>query len=712
MEQVTANVTTKARRSVVGGRERLIADMVLIVPGVLRGSQGALYYPPDEVAKDPSAWNGVPLLLNHPTDNGNHVSGRTPGVWEKALLGHVFNATVGADGRLRAEGHFDAEALRRFDPRLLGSLTEGRPLELSTGLYTENEPAPPGSEHGGKPYSHVARRYRPDHVAVLPDDRGACSIADGCGVLVNEAQAKTVLGRLLDWAAKTLGGADGVSMAVETAGRGPTENAGGFESEDQQRAFFGLLKDGKLGGDKGGKGGAGPAGGAGVRLGHPHADAASERADRASAAAAASGSREDHRRAAAAHDRAAVAHENAALDKTTPAVTAGMRARTSKDEGTRRENDATSRLLYGEIAAHDAQRLYHEAKVEEHRAAAKAVRNETDPAANAQPRHPGTGNFLPAGADVVPTDEQRRLGHDALVQKQSGHNPPSWAVDEALWEKAKEQADKAGHEEDWAYVVGIYQQMGGKIEGKSTRNSEGATVDRAKLIVTLTANCGGCSDEDKAAFGKLSDAALAALAGNAGMACPPGMDPEKWAGMSDAEKKKYLEDRADGGADDATENPDGSKKKMAGNVQTPDVRTQRDVRGAPVANAAPAKPPTINEWLAAMPPEARGVWDNAVQIERRERTALVDRLVANVQGEPKQALAKRLSGKPLDELRELTALLPPPAEPQVPAVPHYWGAAGAPAANAAKDDSDNLLPEVTLNFDELAAPALRRKQAQ
>jgi hypothetical protein len=31
----------------------------------------------------------------------------------------------------------------------------------------------------------VARNYRPDHLAVLPDQRGACSLTDGCGVMVN-----------------------------------------------------------------------------------------------------------------------------------------------------------------------------------------------------------------------------------------------------------------------------------------------------------------------------------------------------------------------------------------------------------------------------------------------------------------------------------------------------------------------------------------------
>jgi hypothetical protein len=796
MEQVTANVSGKVRRVRWDGRDWLVAPASMLVEGVLNGSQGPLFYPDEEIRKSPDDWNGMPITFGHPTDDlGRHVSARRRDVLDRIGLGTVFEANH--NGKLVSEAWFDEERTRRLAPPVLASLTEGRPLELSTGLFTRNEPAPAGSSHNGKPYTHVARGYRPDHLAVLVGQKGACSIADGCGVLVNEAQAKTVLGRLLDWAAEALGGADGVVMAVETAGGGPAGNAfcptGAGGGQDNSCSAHG----GGGGGDKAGHG---------LRTGSKTADAATQKAEEASARAG-SGSPDDHRRAAKAHEKAAGAHEDAALSLSLPAANAGIRAKTSKDPATRQEADATSKRLHAKIALHDGQRLYHRAKAEGHRGASRATRN---------------------SADEQPTDEQRRLGHDALVQKQSGHNPPSWAVDEALWEKAKEQAAKAGHEEDWAYVVGIYQQMGGKIEGKpvgnadpasnafcptgegggqdnscsahgggggsakdahaaskqaeklsefhrgassdargasnaaagalkasasraagkhenaalfheqavathraeaakakpgffrrgnakaqaehekaaaahehaarlhkdlaggkSTRNSEGATMTRDELLARVTANCGDCDDDDRAAFARLSDAALAALAGNAGMACPPGMDPEEWAKMTDEEKKAHLE-----------------KKGMTGNTQTPDVR------GGPTPPATPAKPPTINEWLAAMPPEARGVWDNAVAIERRERTALVDRLVANVQGEPKQALAKRLSGKPLDELRELTALLPPPAEPQQAAAPHYWGAAGAPAANAAKDDSDNLLPEVTLNFDELAAPALRRKQAQ
>ncbi len=183
MERLLANVAGRVRRAIRDGREYLVAPLSLIVPGVLNGSKGALYYPPEEVADDPQKWDGMPLTLRHPFDElGRPVSARHPGVAARQYIGFIKNAS--ANGKLRADGWFDIERLQALDSRILNSLLKGQPLELSTGLYTDNEPAS-GTDHKGRPYEYIARNYRPDHVAVLPDEVGACSIKDGCGVLVN-----------------------------------------------------------------------------------------------------------------------------------------------------------------------------------------------------------------------------------------------------------------------------------------------------------------------------------------------------------------------------------------------------------------------------------------------------------------------------------------------------------------------------------------------
>lgn len=181
METLTTNlIGTGSKRVKVNGRDYLVAPVTLLVPGVLAGSKGPLHYPEEEVANSVDWWNGVPITLNHPTLDGQPVTARRPDVLERSKLGRVYN--VRFDGKLRAEGWFDAEATRRVDPRLWEALERGARVEVSTGLYTRNDPAPEGSNHNGTPYTHVARNYRPDHLAVLPDSVGACSVQQGCGV--------------------------------------------------------------------------------------------------------------------------------------------------------------------------------------------------------------------------------------------------------------------------------------------------------------------------------------------------------------------------------------------------------------------------------------------------------------------------------------------------------------------------------------------------
>lgn len=182
MQLLVNRAMVGVRRVTEGGRKYLVAPAVMIVPGVLDGSKGALYYPDDETAKSASSWNNTPIVVYHPTDeSGNFISARSPGVLDKSGVGVVRNSIH--DGKLRAEAWFDEDRTKRIDPRVYSALIANRPLEISTGLHTDNHPSP--GEHNGIPYTHIARNYRPDHLAILPDQIGACSVRAGCGLMVN-----------------------------------------------------------------------------------------------------------------------------------------------------------------------------------------------------------------------------------------------------------------------------------------------------------------------------------------------------------------------------------------------------------------------------------------------------------------------------------------------------------------------------------------------
>lgn len=188
METLTSNAMAGTRRAKLNGRDYIVRNLRLIVPGVLPGSMGPLLYNSDVVSRELDAWNGMPLVAYHPKSKG---SARTPEVLDKQGLGFAFRASF--DGALISEGWFDVENVKRVDEglpagvKLLPRLEASEPVELSTGLYTVHNAAK--GKHNGRDYIGVIQSMKPDHVAILPDQVGACSLKDGCGVVVNGAFA-------------------------------------------------------------------------------------------------------------------------------------------------------------------------------------------------------------------------------------------------------------------------------------------------------------------------------------------------------------------------------------------------------------------------------------------------------------------------------------------------------------------------------------------
>ena len=71
---------------------------------------------------------------------------------------------------------------------------------------------------------------------------------------------------------------------------------------------------------------------------------------------------------------------------------------------------------------------------------------------------------MPEGIGYNLSDHDRMMGADARRQKEEmGMNPPNWAVNEELWEKAKKAAKGSPAKDKWAVVTHIYKQMGGRV---------------------------------------------------------------------------------------------------------------------------------------------------------------------------------------------------------------------------------------------------------
>lgn len=188
MEYLLTNLSQpRYRKATFNGEEHVVVPLRMIVPGVLSGSKGPLYYPSDEIARNYKQWDGIPVTKFHPTDSsGNALSAKFPGVLGRQGMGLIRNPRVDNKG-LRAEAWLNVNKTKKIAPEVLNAVMRNQPVEISTGLFTDNEPAQNGSNFRGRGYSHVARNYRADHLAILPGQVGACSVNDGCGLLMNES---------------------------------------------------------------------------------------------------------------------------------------------------------------------------------------------------------------------------------------------------------------------------------------------------------------------------------------------------------------------------------------------------------------------------------------------------------------------------------------------------------------------------------------------
>lgn len=174
----------KVRYENFEGKQHMIVPMVMITKGVHNGSGGPLYYPEEELAKTPEVWNAKPVVVYHPEINGQGVSACDPDIMQARKIGTIFN-TVWDGTKLKAEAYLDPDRVKAIDNRIMEKLEKKEMVELSTGLFTDN--IAKEGEWNGKDYVAVATNYRPDHLAILPDQKGACSIEDGAGLLRTNA---------------------------------------------------------------------------------------------------------------------------------------------------------------------------------------------------------------------------------------------------------------------------------------------------------------------------------------------------------------------------------------------------------------------------------------------------------------------------------------------------------------------------------------------
>jgi len=172
------------------GKNHFLVPVTMMVEGVHNGSHGPLYHSIAELGKFPQMWNGIPIVINHPEVDGINISANSPDIIDDQGVGYVFNTHVNGS-KLVAEAWLDEERLREISLNILESIKNGKPLEVSLGMFTDDEIIE--GDWNGETYEAIARNHRPDHLALLPDSVGACSLVDGCGMGVNNKKGGDIV---------------------------------------------------------------------------------------------------------------------------------------------------------------------------------------------------------------------------------------------------------------------------------------------------------------------------------------------------------------------------------------------------------------------------------------------------------------------------------------------------------------------------------------
>jgi hypothetical protein len=164
------------------GHPNIIVPVIMMREGVHSGSHGPLLHPAEELGRFIQTWNGIPVVIQHPEQDGMNVSANSPDIIDRQTVGRIYNAHMDGD-KLCAEAWIDLERISEVSPETLAIIQAQHRLDVSVGVFSEDDLTP--GNWNGEEYVGVARGHRPDHLALLPGGQGACSWEDGCGVRAN-----------------------------------------------------------------------------------------------------------------------------------------------------------------------------------------------------------------------------------------------------------------------------------------------------------------------------------------------------------------------------------------------------------------------------------------------------------------------------------------------------------------------------------------------
>lgn len=194
--RISVNNTGQVRREEIDGTEYLVAPTTFIKSMNLHRG----YVPKREVKDATKRWEGTPIVADHPTDpSGEFVSVNDPSA-DKTPFGFIDNTETEVDDDAKTQGEIwvNVEKAKELDglPKAIANdLESGETLAVSSSYGGQRLPS---GKYDGQRRDKVIGGLRPDHVAILRNRDGRCSIDDGCMAGAGAVAANSNLGVMVN----------------------------------------------------------------------------------------------------------------------------------------------------------------------------------------------------------------------------------------------------------------------------------------------------------------------------------------------------------------------------------------------------------------------------------------------------------------------------------------------------------------------------------
>lgn len=184
------NAKLKTRIETLDSIKYLVAPVIMVKEQVLNGE----LLPASEIEKSVPGWNGRPVVVYHPKDdNKNDTTANDPDIIPNYEIGVLYNVSYEPETtKLKGEIWIDInKANKNNNTRKAYKMIKASiPLEVSTGYFVNNR-IPESGEYNGVEYVAIQHEILPDHLALLPNEVGACSWEDGAGVRNNNLKVNS-----------------------------------------------------------------------------------------------------------------------------------------------------------------------------------------------------------------------------------------------------------------------------------------------------------------------------------------------------------------------------------------------------------------------------------------------------------------------------------------------------------------------------------------